>query len=231
MATKITLIRHGESTGNAASCYTGQTDVALSPLGLRQAEVTAMALQSERFTAIYASDLQRAYITAQTIAQHHNLDVTQIPQLREINLGAFQGRSFLDVEREYPREFAAITKRELDICAPAGETHREMRTRVVDAFRKIIDQHPNGHVLIVVHGGVIFHINHHIFEIADERYFTLTYKISNCSIHRFELLDDQRWRVIGLNDEAHLTNINEEKKIVTDNKFQRISEQLFGCSQ
>src|SRR5690349_19250309 len=97
MTLKITLVRHGQSTGNAAECFTGQTDVALSELGQRQAELTAQALINESFTAIYSSDLQRARITAETIAIHHKLDINIDNRLREINLGLFQGKSFIEV--------------------------------------------------------------------------------------------------------------------------------------
>jgi 2,3-bisphosphoglycerate-dependent phosphoglycerate mutase len=228
MTTRVTLVRHGQSTGNAANCFTGQTDVALSELGQQQAQLTAAALNAEKFTAIYASDLQRARLTAQAIAAPHQLPVIVSEQLREINLGDFQGQNFLDVERNYPREFAALSRRELDVTIPGGESHRAVRTRVIKAFDEIVRAQRNGSVLLVVHGGVIFHINHYILGIPEERCFTVSYRIGNCSIHRFELLDDDRWRVLTLNEEAHLRGLARSQP---ESEFQAISERLFGCSQ
>jgi broad specificity phosphatase PhoE len=181
----ITLVRHGQSTGNAANCYTGQTDVALSQLGLQQAELTARVLAREPFSAIYASDLQRARVTAEAIARLHNLPVNTMEMLREIDLGEFQGHSFDEVAKKFPREFAALARKDLDVAIPGGESHRQVRDRVIKAFTAIINQHQQGNILFVVHGGVIFHINHYIFGISEDRYFSVTYKIYNCSIHRY----------------------------------------------
>ena len=64
------LIRHGESLYNAEGRIQGQSDVALSPLGLLQAQAIAEALADETIDAIFASPLRRAWQTAEPIAQH-----------------------------------------------------------------------------------------------------------------------------------------------------------------
>lgn len=230
MTTRITLVRHGQSTGNAANCFTGQSDVALSELGQKQAELTAAAFSDERFTAIYASDLQRARLTAAPIAHQQCLTVFVTDQLREIDLGDFQGRSFLEIKRDFPREFAALSRRELDITIPGGESHRAVRARVIKKFTEIIDQHRGGNILLVVHGGVIFHINHYILGIPEERGLAVSYRIANCSIHRYQLLDDERWRVITLNEEAHLRPLAALAARSEETDFQAVSERIFGCS-
>jgi broad specificity phosphatase PhoE len=230
MVTKITLVRHGQSTGNAAECFTGQTDVALSPTGIEQAKLTAMALANESFTAIYSSDLQRARITAQIIADAHNLEVKEDPNLREINLGIFQGKSFKEVAQNYPQEFQAISRRDPDVVIPQGESHAMLRNRVISSFNEIISRHNNGHILLVIHGGVIFHINHYILGINPKDNFKLSYKISNCSIHRYELLEEARWRIVSLNDESHLPKKINSTNIKSFSDFSIISEQIFGCS-
>lgn len=229
MKTLVTIVRHGQSTGNAANCFTGQTDVALSALGEQQALATAQTLANEQFTAIYASDLQRAQRTAEIIAQPHNLIVQTLPALREINLGQFQGEHFAQIAQDYPQEFAALSRRDLDVMIPGGESHRQVRTRVVTAFQEMLAQHLGGHLLIVVHGGVIFHLNHHILGISEERNFAISYKIGNCSIHRYERLEELCWRVLTLNEEAHLKHLN----LATPQQpsdFHTLSERFFGCS-
>lgn len=230
MTTKITLVRHGQSTGNAAECFTGQTDVALSNVGLEQAKLTGQALANEVFTAIYSSDLQRAKITAEIIADYHKLPVKIDPKLREINLGIFQGKSFIEVAQSYPQEFAAISRRDPDVIIPQGESHAMVRSRVIQSFTEILSRNTKGHILLVVHGGVIFHINHYILGITPKDNFKLSYKISNCSIHRYELLEDERWRIINLNDESHLQNTYKTTNIKLNSEFSIISEQIFGCS-
>lgn len=228
MATQITLVRHAQSTGNAKECFTGQTDVDLSELGHKQAELTAQALADEQFTTIYSSDLKRAYLTAKAIAKFHKLDITTDPDLREINLGIFQGKSFIEVEKEYPQEFAAISRRDLSVVIPEGESHGMLRDRVIKAFNKIISCHVGGHILLVVHGGVIFHINHYIFAIPPTETFRLSYKISNCSISRYEMIETQRWRLVSFNETAHLKELKQTRSV--NSQFLTTSEKIFGCS-
>lgn len=69
LATRIVLIRHGETLWNRAGRIQGHTDIALSPLGLAQAERLAEALADEPLAALYASDLSRAHQTAQALAR------------------------------------------------------------------------------------------------------------------------------------------------------------------
>ena len=73
--TKLILIRHGESLGNAVRKLLGHTDLDLSPLGYQQAEAAAVALKDERIDAIYSSDLLRAYNTAVPHARLRGIDV------------------------------------------------------------------------------------------------------------------------------------------------------------
>ncbi|MBK7995990.1 MAG: histidine phosphatase family protein [Blastocatellia bacterium] len=228
MVTKITLVRHAQSTGNAKECFTGQTDVDLSELGHKQAELTAQALADEQFTAIYSSDLKRAYLTAKFIAKFHKLDITTTPDLREINLGIFQGKSFIEVEKEYPEEFTAISRRDLNVVIPNGESHGMLRDRVIKAFNKIISNHIGGNILLVVHGGVIFHINHYILGIAPTETFRLSYKISNCSISCYEMIEKERWRLVSFNETAHLNELKQARSV--NSQFLTTSEKIFGCS-
>lgn len=228
MVTKITLVRHAQSTGNAKECFTGQTDVDLSELGHQQAELTAQALADDEFTAIYSSDLKRAYLTAKSIAKFHKLDITTTPDLREINLGIFQGKSFTEVEKEYPKEFTAISRRDLNVVIPNGESHGMLRDRVIKAFNEIISSHLQGNILLVVHGGVIFHINHYILGIAPSETFRLSYKISNCSISRYEMIENNRWRLISFNEDSHLKSLKQAKTV--NAQFLTTSEKIFGCS-
>ncbi|HEX8291434.1 MAG TPA: histidine phosphatase family protein, partial [Pyrinomonadaceae bacterium] len=67
--TRVLLIRHGQSRGNAERRFGGHSPTPLSELGRRQAEATARALANERVTAVYSSDLLRAVQTAEPLAR------------------------------------------------------------------------------------------------------------------------------------------------------------------
>ncbi len=99
--TKIYLIRHGESLGNAVRQLLGHTDLDLSPLGYRQADLTATALSSVQIDEVYSSDLLRAYNTALPHAKMRGLEVQGRTELRELFLGDWEGLRVEEVMQKY----------------------------------------------------------------------------------------------------------------------------------
>src|ERR687893_1738013 len=75
--TRVLLIRHGQSQGNAEGRFGGHTSTPLSQRGRLQAEATAHALASETFNAIYSSDLRRAVETAEPLARLTGLPINK----------------------------------------------------------------------------------------------------------------------------------------------------------
>jgi len=94
-ATRILAIRHGETAWNVDTRIQGHLDIPLNETGLQQARWLAQALAAgDELHAIYASDLSRAHVTAQTLANAAGLAVTAHQGLRERAFGDFQGRTF-----------------------------------------------------------------------------------------------------------------------------------------
>ena len=77
--TKVIFIRHGQTEWNVTGRYQGQSDVQLSEEGRQQAVKLAENFPVEKVDAIYASDLQRAMVTAETIAKRFGLSVQAEP--------------------------------------------------------------------------------------------------------------------------------------------------------
>ena len=90
--TTLYLVRHGETKDNVAKIMQGQRQGELTPVGARQIEELSSSLSGIRFDAIVSSDLQRAYDSAQILAQHLNLLVQTTAVLRERDWGDFTGR-------------------------------------------------------------------------------------------------------------------------------------------
>lgn len=154
--TKLILIRHGESLGNAVRRLLGHTDLDLSPLGYRQAEATAEALKDEKIDAIYSSDLLRAYNTAVPHALRRGLCVNPSLALREIRLGEWEGKSVDEVVAEYGDMY------EKDwVCGygtfkfPGGESTIEAGQRFFAECKRIAEENRDRTVLITAHAAVI----------------------------------------------------------------------------
>lgn len=157
--TEILLIRHGETDWNVEKRLQGHIDIGLNDKGRWQAEALGNALAEEKLDAVYASDLQRALITAQAIAALQGLTVQKEARLRERCYGALEGMSYQEISQVYPDTYIAWRSREIHARYPAGanpaETLLEFSNRVVQAVTELARKHACQKIAVVTHGGVL----------------------------------------------------------------------------
>ena len=151
--TKLFLVRHGDTELHSARRFIGQHDAELNATGLRQVERLRDRLATEKIDAIYASDLKRASVTAETIASRHQLEVITCPELREISYGKVEGLTFDEISQLYPEvaEMCAIWS--LQLKFPGGESFDELEKRVSKFLDRLKQYAPEQTILIVAHGG------------------------------------------------------------------------------
>jgi len=113
----------------------------------------ARRLADIELDAVYSSDLRRARETAQAVAEAQEVGLIQLPELREVNVGSWEGLTREEAETRFPDGFrrwrAGATGWE------DGETYAEMARRVLAAVGRIASDNEGGRVLIVSHGGPI----------------------------------------------------------------------------
>ena len=201
--TKVILVRHGQTLWNLEMKYQGHCDVALTEKGVEQAKLAAKRLAGEEISAVYASDLSRAFKTAECIAEKHNLLVTAIPSLREINFGEWEGLTFDKINNQWTEAMSKLFTHPDEIVIPGGETFREVKERATSALAKLVERHPHQTIVVVSHGGTIrtllcaalnIHLNH-LWNIKQD----------NTAINILEYYDD-RVMVALVNDVHHLDN-------------------------
>lgn len=146
--TTFYFVRHGQSEGNAARVFTGQTDSPLTERGRQQAAAVAEELAKVRFDRIVSSDLSRTRDTAEVIAKPHGLPVEVVPALREIDVGERTGKDF--------DETAALPGWNDDgfVAWPGGETLDQVLARTLGAIDRLTRESPGKTILVVGHGGV-----------------------------------------------------------------------------
>ena len=156
-ATRILAIRHGETAWNVDTRIQGHLDIALNDTGLQQARWLAQALaQGDELQAIYSSDLARARVTAQTIADAVGLAVTTHAGLRERAFGDFQGRTFTEIEAELPDHARHWRQRTPQWSPPGqGESLIMLRERVLSTVDALAARHLGQQIVLVAHGGVM----------------------------------------------------------------------------
>ena len=154
-ATRIIAIRHGETTWNAEKRIQGQLDTPLSALGRWQAAQAGLALAHEQFHAFYASDLERAFHTAEAIAAHHGQAVQPHQGLRERHFGSFEGLTWDEIQARWPDQSLSWRQRDQWFTPGSGESLIQLRDRVLGALESIASQHIGEQILLAAHGGVM----------------------------------------------------------------------------
>ncbi len=155
-ATRLALVRHGQSTWNALGRWQGQADPPLSPLGEEQAAEAAERLLGAGVTGVVTSDLVRARRTGDIMAEALGLGpVTVCPELREYDVGDWSGLTKPEIEVKWPGQQQEWFGGRLP-TTPGGEGRAHFDRRVMDAVLWVAAASEPGSVLVVVtHGGVI----------------------------------------------------------------------------
>ena len=120
--TRLIAIRHGETAWNVDTRIQGQLDIGLNEHGHWQARQAARALAEEPIAAIYSSDLSRAFDTARAIGAAVGLDPTPHIGLRERAFGIFEGRTWAEIETNWPDDTRRWRDREPGWAPAQGET-------------------------------------------------------------------------------------------------------------
>lgn len=152
---RLCLIRHGETAWNAEQRMQGHQDLPLNAHGLAQAEQTARQFVGLHADALYSSDLQRAWQTAQPIANVLKLPITPLAGLRERNYGRCEGMVRKEIAGIYPEDARALRERLPDYVLPGGESLRQHQQRIHDCIDLLADKHAGETIVVVTHGGTL----------------------------------------------------------------------------
>jgi probable phosphoglycerate mutase len=199
---ELVLVRHAlpvrvVNEGSAA-------DPPLTDLGHRQAEAAARWLSEEKFDALYSSPMQRAVETSKPLQSALGLDVRIEDGIAEYDR---QSEVYIPIEEvkrsddpEMQAHWRALAEDRLDDLIQDAHT---FRPRVVDAVRRIIDEHPSQRVLAVCHGGVINVALAEIIGLQRSLWFEPAY----ASIHRIVASRSGIRSIASINETGHLRGI------------------------
>jgi alpha-ribazole phosphatase len=148
----ITLLRHGDVEGRT-QVLRGHSDAPLSLHGWEQLH-RVWSVTTPAVTHIASSPLTRCYAFAHKQATRHQLPLTLLDDLREIDFGEWDNLTLAEAATRDPDCFARFKHDTLNWQPPSGEAYVDFRARV----RRVIpalQQTDAVHLLVVTHGGVI----------------------------------------------------------------------------
>lgn len=149
--TKLYFIRHGESVSNLSSQFAGSLDKPLTEKGREQAALTASFLSTVPFTAVYASDLSRAFDTGLAVAQNRHIPIYPTPELREIYAGDWEGRQYSELEEQFADSYGVWRTRIGLAACPNGESVALLQARIRACVDEIVRRHPNETICVATH--------------------------------------------------------------------------------
>jgi broad specificity phosphatase PhoE len=150
---RLVLVRHGETLHNVAGIAQGWQDSELSERGHAQVASIARRLHTLGCDALFSSTLNRARTSAQAISDLTGIPIQPLDDLREMNYGAWEGKSFLEVRKTDEDAYQRWNK-ESDFPCPEGESHAHVLERMKRAF-DVVRASSAKRPVIVSHGTAI----------------------------------------------------------------------------
>jgi 2,3-bisphosphoglycerate-dependent phosphoglycerate mutase len=185
-ATRVLLLRHGQTEGNRLGQLLGLTDLPLNALGRLQAQRLGRWLAThERIDGVYSSALARAFETAAIVCHELGRMEPHLvePDLGEMDFGEAEGVPVNELAAHFPH-LAEYVDRTLpehpDWQWPGGEFRVAYYQRAVATVDRLAAQHSGQTVALVTHGGVITGYLHWVSrQILG---FSVDFQVANCSV-------------------------------------------------
>ena len=151
---RLLVLRHGETTHNAAGVWQGQLDSPLSERGIGQAEAAARALAVFAPVRVVASDLSRAAVTGQTVARVDGIPFSTDERFREIHAGAWQGLTGQEVRASYPEDMDKLLAGDDFRRGGHGESVADVAERCRAGVEALLEELAPGECAVIATHGV-----------------------------------------------------------------------------
>lgn len=207
LATRVVLVRHGQSSFNAAGRIQGRSDSSvLTELGEAAALQTGEALSNLEFDAVYSSPLRRAKRTAELI--HAKLATPPALQvsdsLLEINLSEWENLTRQEVQTQYPEAYACWKQRPHELQLGDRRPVLDLFEQARGFWQETLPRHAGKSILIVAHNGILRSLLSTALGIEASHYQVI--RQSNCgiSVLNFSGGFGEPVQLESLNQTAHL---------------------------
>ncbi|MFG1686716.1 histidine phosphatase family protein [Nonomuraea sp. NPDC049269] len=189
--THIALVRHGESVWHAENRYAGLSDIELTPRGHDQAGQLASWAARAGLSAVWASTLSRARLTAAASAEAAGVEPRVDGRLRELDFGQGEGLTAAEMRGRFPEARAAFEADPATNPLPGGEDPKLAADRFTECLRDIAATHPDGRVMVVAHTTIIRIALCRLMGVPLGEYRRLFPRLDNCAITEIRPRDGQ----------------------------------------
>jgi len=192
----IDLLRHGEVDAEGWA-FRGSTDLSLSESGWRQ--MRSVAAYFESFDHIATSPLQRCRLFAEELNDKQHTNLLTLHDMREMDFGAWENRSFDELETEYGPLLHQFWQSPVSVQPPDGEAFDDFSRRVISCWQEWLEMASGNHRLLVAHGGVIRVLLAHLLDMPMDALWRLHLPYASWS--RVSLCEGHQPRLLFMNRE------------------------------
>lgn len=153
--TEIHIFRHGETEWNLSGHMQGFKDSPLTELGINQAMAARSKIEHIQFSAAYSSTSSRAADTARILTQGSNIPLYECDELKEINMGRWEGMKYEDVKAQFATQHHHFWNKPSCFQMDGAESFFDLQSRAVAFINKIALTQKGNKVLIVSHAAWI----------------------------------------------------------------------------
>jgi alpha-ribazole phosphatase len=182
---RLILVRHCEPEEGARGRVYGTLDVGLSAQGRLQAGELVDRLDGAAVDAIWTSPRRRARETAEPLAEARGLRLSEDDDLRELDFGELEGRTFDEIAEADPELYKTWMETPTELRFPGGECYADLKARSLRALERAVAT--NDAVVVVTHGGVVRAALAEWLQIADEAVFRLDQRYGGITV--IDLID------------------------------------------
>ena len=202
LATRVLLIRHGQTEWNLQGRFQGQLDSNLSSVGKAQANALRHTFSAAPLAQLYSSDLGRAFDTAQLLQGDVATDVQTDSRLRERAMGVFQGNTRADIETQFPEAWKQYKSLDPDYrIEGGGESIHDVQKRAFGCLEELAARHVGETIGCVTHGGFIRIVLKAVLGIPFQN--PTRFRVLNTSVHHL-ISESPGWAIETLGAIHHL---------------------------
>lgn len=180
---EVVVVRHGQTAVNSSGLYQGNHDVPLSEQGIRILEVTKKSLSDKKWQKIYTSTRQRTQQTAHLLTDQTVFQEDE--RLNERDFGIFEGKSFQEINNQYPLETQKWSDDWLNYKIPDGESAFEVYERVKN-FMHELEMTKSQQILIITHEGIMKMMSCYLMDEMISLFWKFSYECGSFFIIRYD---------------------------------------------
>lgn len=200
--TTIYLVRHAEAEGNLYRRIHGWYDALITDNGFAQMKCLEERFRDIPVDTVWSSDLYRTKTTARAVYVPKGLTLQTDPQLRELNFGTWEDKTWGEVYQHEEDEIIRFNASDPTWRAPGGENLAEAGARLQQAITRIARENPDKTVAIFSHGTAIRQFLANVQGLSPQEWGKLSHS-ENTAVSCLTF-DGEHFTVRFQNDASHL---------------------------